>query len=350
MNDLFPVRYVTRYMGSKYPLLEQICPRILKLVGTREPTLVDLMAGTHAIGVAMQPHLRVVANDIQEYSAVIGRLLLIHEMTSDSLRSHVQRFRESYSRFSYNSDHWFVEKYQESYFSKSQCEEIAAIREHIETVSESGAHDLLLVALMHAMGKCQSSPGHFAQYMPSTHPRIEKLRGMSIFLEMDNWLSGFEPLARAAQNTVLTLNYSDFFKSETWAELPTSSVVYLDPPYSSAQYSRYYHLLETLVKWDDPEIFFKGLYRNDRHQSPFGSERKAVSAFNDIAACTAAKNGSSLVISYSNTGLVPIEEIEDIAGNYYSNVQTFSIQHRHSMQGRGVDSSITELLIVASNR
>jgi adenine-specific DNA-methyltransferase len=32
-----------------------------------------------------------------------------------------------------------------------------------------------------------------------------------------------------------------------------ADVVYIDPPYNSRQYSRFYHVLETLIKWDKPK-------------------------------------------------------------------------------------------------
>ena len=34
-----------------------------------------------------------------------------------------------------------------------------------------------------------------------------------------------------------------------------ADIVYIDPPYNSRQYSRFYHVLETLTKWDKPELF-----------------------------------------------------------------------------------------------
>lgn len=33
-----------------------------------------------------------------------------------------------------------------------------------------------------------------------------------------------------------------------------ADVVYIDPPYNSRQYSRFYHVLETLTKWDKPKL------------------------------------------------------------------------------------------------
>ena len=41
-------------------------------------------------------------------------------------------------------------------------------------------------------------------------------------------------------------------------------VLYLDPPYNDREYSAYYHLPETLVLWDSPEIHGKSGIRTNR--------------------------------------------------------------------------------------
>jgi adenine-specific DNA-methyltransferase len=54
--------------------------------------------------------------------------------------------------------------------------------------------------------------------------------------------------------------------------IPEGCTVYADPPYAPVHYSRFYHALETLVKYDYPAIEHKGRYRIDRHQSPFSQK------------------------------------------------------------------------------
>ena len=77
-------------------------------------------------------------------------------------------------------------------------------------------------------------------------------------------------------------------------------VIYIDPPYTNAHYSRFYHILETLVKYDYPDTEYHGRYRTDRYQSPFGIKSKAHDEFDTmISLCRTARK--SLVISYSDT-------------------------------------------------
>lgn len=82
------------------------------------------------------------------------------------------------------------------------------------------------------------------------------------------------------------------------------SAVYADPPYTAQQYSRFYHLLETLVRGSTPRLqrvdgrVTRGLYPEGRYLSPFCSRRKAPGAIDALVdACAGA--GASLVVSYS---------------------------------------------------
>ena len=99
-------------------------------------------------------------------------------------------------------------------------------------------------------------------------------------------------------------DYCDFLAS---ADLE-DTFVYADPPYTRDHYSRYYHVLETLALRDNPEIstnfaqgirsISRGLYRKERHQSPFCIRSQAPSAFDDMFA-KISNAGASLLLSYS---------------------------------------------------
>ena len=62
-------------MGSKKAILPFVARELERLTKPGD-ILVDLMAGTHTIGYVMKQRCRIVANDIQRYSLVIGHTLL----------------------------------------------------------------------------------------------------------------------------------------------------------------------------------------------------------------------------------------------------------------------------------
>ncbi|SET46061.1 D12 class N6 adenine-specific DNA methyltransferase [Natronincola peptidivorans] len=125
-------------------------------------------------------------------------------------------------------------------------------------------------------------------------------------------------------------------------------VVYADPPYTRYHYSRYYHVLETICLRDNPKIsktivkgkekFSRGIYRNDRHQSPFSIKTQAKEAF-DTLFKKVSQNNSSLVLSYSpfaedrksTPRMQRIEELESLGRQYFNNVKSVSVgQFAHS--------------------
>ena len=117
--------------------------------------------------------------------------------------------------------------------------------------------------------------------------------------------------------------------------------IYADPPYCFVHYSRFYHALETLVLYDYPEIqkknnvIVKGRYREERHQSPFCIKTKVEGAFLNMF--KGVKNTESqLALSYSNTGMISLEIMMEIASSVWdsSNIEILTTDHQHMTLGR----------------
>ncbi len=114
--------------------------------------------------------------------------------------------------------------------------------------------------------------------------------------------------------------------------------VYADPPYTRDHYSRFYHVLETLALRDNPNISTnkqfgkvlpsRGVYRLDRHQSPFCIRSLAPSAFSMLFELLAAKR-VPLVLSYSpfaaeknaHPRVMEVEAIGDLARKSFASVE-----------------------------
>jgi adenine-specific DNA-methyltransferase len=325
--------YITRYMGSKYRLLELILPRIEDSI-SGDGVVVDLMAGTHSIGYALKARHRIVANDIQAYSQVFGSALLLN----DAYPSVADRFESDLGALEVlpGSEGWFSREYSDTYFSGPQCREIEEIRSRIAMLpGDSILANIYLTALCYAMGLCQSSPGHYAQFMPSDHSRVEALRRKSIIDHFRDKCSNLQIQTGSQGCDVFRHNAFEFLESPDLCALaPPGSVVYLDPPYTSAQYSRYYHLMETVVLGDSPKTQFKAKYRSDRHQSPFCATTKVATAFRRVIETASARHWN-LVISYSSHGLLKIEELRQLLQSHFKEVVVTSQRYSHSMQGRG---------------
>jgi adenine-specific DNA-methyltransferase len=219
--------------------------------------------------------------------------------------------------------------------------------------------DVLLVALMFATSYCNAGTGHFAQYRDIETPQV--LDDVFIYRSRDflaYFTSKLDELAARLSpapydNQVWTLDFREALAPE---RLDGVSLVYADPPYSFVHYSRFYHLLETLVRYDYPACEFKGRYRHDRHQSPFCIRRQAAGAFEALIQPLAERR-IQLVISYSDapSNMISLDEILALCAKHYPagfDVRVEYLDYRHTTMGRRGDKhrDVQEALIVCGDR
>src|SRR5690606_930023 len=137
---------------------------------------------------------------------------------------------------------------------------------------------------------------HFAQPIrprssdgsPKRHIIAKAIRDREIDIPklFSEWLDRYRTLKPSGHvHQAIRADYT-----EALSQLEHVGVVYADPPYTRDHYSRFYHVLETMCLWDDPgvsttriraatAIYSRGMYRANRHQSPFCIKSQAPAAF-----------------------------------------------------------------------
>lgn len=329
-------------MGNKEKLLDLIIPEIEKITLPGD-TICDLMAGTNSIGYALKRRNRIISNDIQYYSYVVGKTLLSnYQIPSNSqLRELIEKNyleNKRSKKFDY-----FEKNYSDTYFSPHQCIDIDSIRFSLDKL-ESPTKEYVLTLLMSVMCKVQSSPGHFAQYMPKDHKRILPLREMKVYELIYLKNKEFENFVISPyENKFLNLDYNILLEDR---EMDNVECFYLDSPYTTDQYSRFYHVLETVAKYDYPILEHKAKYRNDRSRSKFCSKKTVNEEFENILNFV-SKRRKKLVISYSNKGVLPVYELIELSKKYFKNVEIKYFDYKHSSQGNG-NIKIKEILLILS--
>jgi len=249
----------------------------------------------------------------------------------------------------------FVTYYANAYFGIRQCCEIDAIRACIASAGDSRIQNVLLVALMSAMSNTASTTTHFAQYLKinslSTFKNIIDKRRASILGLFVEFINEFKIKGLLnVKNPKAACHNLDYLELLHSIPLDETIMVYADPPYFKEHYSRYYHILNTLCKYDYPSIadnpqtheVSAGRYREDRNVSDFGKRKTALSAFKEmIKVCAQSK--AWLTISYSSSSIVDINDILAVMNDYYS-VESICIPLKHSKQGRSSTSDVVEYL------
>jgi adenine-specific DNA-methyltransferase len=199
------------------------------------------------------------------------------------------------------------------YFGLAQAIEIDSIRYAIDRAFAEGRltssqRDWALLALAQAVSHCSSGPGHFAQYLKGTTQaslsrilRQRERHPWDSFLRAADDHHPFGSRSWRRHNQVLQEDALTIWDSLDRHDLP-HAVIYADPPYSKDHYSRYYHVLETLVRYDYPDASGIGRYRPDRHATAFSIKRQVADAFDDLCSAVADREWT-LILSYPSTGL-----------------------------------------------
>ena len=384
------VPHIIKYMGSKRSILDFVIGTINELYN--EGSLCDLFGGTSILSGALGKLIPIHSNDIQEYSAILAKTYLsnyewgiypsnivdeIVKKATEYVTSVKRKYPEyifSYSEkktikefveiekkqqelilvnFDNISHHLFIKNYSGTYWSFQQCLWIDAFRKVADEYKGTPIHYLIISSLMYAMSYNSQSTGHYAQYRDATS--LSSKTDILIYRQKEilpYFINKFKQLHTYLGENNLNHRVTSLDYSECLNRIEPQSLVYADPPYAFVHYSRFYHALETLVKYDYPDVDHKGRYRKDRHQSPFCRRTEVKPAFETLFSKIAGKH-ANLILSYSNTGMISLKEILEMAntslGRGY-NVTTKEVSYKHSTMGRKDDKNknVQEYLIIAN--
>ena len=238
----------------------------------------------------------------------------------------------------------FTRSYSHGYFTLKQSAEVDSARAAIDMALRRRAisikeRDWLLLALARAIRKSAFTTGHFAQYLTvsdRTLPRFRKVAARSvwsIFLEELDGLSGLSVPSANSSNRVYRADATTLLRRLRHSQ-KRPTVVYADPPYTADHYSRYYHVWESLVRYDYPSLSGKGRYRPDRFQTPYSIKASVGRAFTNFIAAARALD-ATLVLSYPANGLLHQagQSPRALLKAHYPKVRQFSMDHQHSTMG-----------------
>ena len=250
------------------------------------------------------------------------------------------------------------------YFGFRQSLEIDSIRFAINQLNDPIDHEWALGALVTTMSAVALTyGGHFAQPLirsvenitSSNIARILERRAMSVMHEFSVRLLNLAEESEGSRYPVkpipgpwkAALEMVDCSKHKR-------TIVYLDAPYKREEYSRYYHVLETLCAYSYPDS--SGPARiprkqaGERFQSEFftRSSNKIIDAFVNVIGAI-LERGCICAWSYSDNGSVnPLLVIGAVREKYTVQLRSFATPFVHKAQGGSSKKEITEYLVLFS--
>lgn len=274
-----------RYTGCKTKLTAWIHDTIMDNCKD-SVSFCDLFAGTGVVTNALINDFNTFyVNDFLYSNEIIYKAFFLKQ---DYSEEKIYNFYSRYIDLNPNNieKNYISENYGDKFFAIDDALLIGEIREDIE-INKKELNDkeysILLASLLYSADRSSNTCGHYDAYIKN-HSIKPSFRFELI-----------DPIIKA-YNDPRTINITRTDSNRLASKLECD-VVYIDPPYSSRQYSRFYHVLENITKWDKPQLFGEAIKPTPENMSEYCKSR-ALDAFKQLIY---SLNVKYIVVSYNNT-------------------------------------------------
>ncbi len=315
-----------RYIGNKTKLLPMIINEISENTEPKS-TVVDLMAGTGSVSVALRTNgFHVISSDMMTYSKhhLVTQLLISKAPDFLGLSNHIainntlgyETVLDNLNNLTPKEGYFFQEFSPEGtpangtpsrkYFTSENAKKIDAIRDTINLWISKGwitniEESVLKHTLIMAVNDVANISGTYGYFLSSFNKN-----------SLENLI--LKPVSFVTEGSTDNVVLQGF--AEDISQDITADLCYIDPPYMKRQYAANYHILETIARGDYPEAVGKSGLRDwwDQH-SKFCTKTRIRASFERIFTTMKC---DVFLISYSEDGLLSIEELIDFFSKFGS--------------------------------
>lgn len=273
-----------RYVGNKYKLMSWIENKITSECGDCN-SLFDVFAGTGSVSKCLIKHYnKVILNDFLFSNQVIYKAFFENKPFDFEK---LLKIKEEYNSYIPNDDesNYCSVNFGGKFFSKNDATIIGYIREDIDNkkninkVNEK-EYFILLASLLYSIDRIANTCGHYDAYI-----KTNNMKDMFIF-------DLIEPIN--TDDKIIEIYRED---SNELASKINADIAFVDPPYNSRQYSRFYHILENITKWEKPELHGVALKPKPENMSDY-CKSTAPKVFEDLIN---KLNVKYIAVTYNNT-------------------------------------------------
>lgn len=322
-----------RYIGSKAKLTNWIIETLLK--ETKNATsLIDIFAGTASVARAASEHFpKIIINDILHANNIIYKAFFKSDYWD---KNKIEELIKKYNEIdpSILDENYFSENFGDKFFDHLSAKKIGYIREDIESRKNElteKEYSILLATLIYNIDKIANTVGHFDAYIK------KPIKYRELILRLINPVE--------IQNVEIHQENANILARKIQAD-----IAYIDPPYNSRQYSRFYHVYDNLIQWNKPPLFGVALKPEPENMSIYCTVNAKV-AFQDLIDNLDVKY---IAVSYNNTynsksnsseNKIKLETIEDILKKK-GKTKVFECSHRFFNTGKTEFNDHKELLFI----
>lgn len=321
------------YIGNKRKLLHLIADAV-EVTGVQQGTFVDLFSGSSVVSRwAKQCGYRIATNDWEPYAEQISMgTVLPNKLPAFAKLGGLEKVFHTLNNLppkdGYIANYYCPEddqapdtQHERMFFTRANGQRIDAIGDQIEQWYLDGKvteteRAYIFAAFVYSVSYVSNTSGVFKGFHNGW--------GGKTNTALYRILSTFKltpPLIHNNRQKNITFRQD---AQQLAANLTTAcdtepDIVYIDPPYNQHPYGSNYHLLNTIVLWDKPEInkdiivdgrkHNKSAIRTDwrtERRSCYNSAKQAADGFANLINNIQAKN---VLVSYSTDGNIPLDTL-----------------------------------------
>lgn len=319
------------YMGSKKKLIKHISSA---LSDKNYEVVLDAFSGTTRVGQYFRSQNKtVISNDLSDASKCYGSLFLQLQDTS-ILEPYIEEMNslegyEGWFTQNYHGDVTDAQRGDGRFMQYKNCIKVDAVRDYVESLEVSlEVKQSLIAIILFAIPTVDNTLGQQQAYLKEWCDRSCK----DIIFKIPGSIEG--PVGTVTQLSCFDTKLNTF----------KPDLVYIDPPYSkNVWYPSYYHIYDSVAKWDKPDTVGKAKRRVDR--SAIGRKQGIGDTFifennlwyqdDQTEAFTSLLDNfpdSDFLISYSSDSSLSKEQAMKLFSEY-GEVTFYSIDHKTNVLG-----------------
>lgn len=353
-----------KYMGSKRWMLDNGLADAIQSRVSQHDRFVDLFCGSSAVSwhVASNYAVPVLASDLQEFCRVLAASVVCRTVALGhywieswisraslsaqhhplfvrasnfqrcSERTAITEFTAAARALCANASTPTTAAYGGYYFSPLQAIYLDSLR---GSLPPRGPHHMAaLAALIQTASVCAASPGHTAQPFrptPSAEPYLRNAWSRNVLERVRYHAELLSSMCSKREGIALIGDANEMARG-----LADGDLVFIDPPYSSVHYSRFYHVLETIAVGNNIEVSGIGRYppREMRPRSRYSLPSHSARALYELLQ-TVGNRRAGVIVTFpaglASNGLSGTQVI-DIACKWFT-VDLVKVKSRFSTLG-----------------
>jgi adenine-specific DNA-methyltransferase len=328
--------YGIKYIGSKRSLLPNIGSQIQQL---NVKTAIDVFTGTTRVAQFLrQMGIKTYTSDLAWASEAYANTF-VHNQDNRHLQIHVDAMNSFQGVRGWLTENYTGDVSVETKRGNGRCWQpknamkADEARDYIETLKlAQWEKDTLIATIIFALDKVDNTVGVQQAYLKEWCERSKK----DIRFELPPVISG--PTGEHFVGDALEIEY------------PRCDLAYLDPPYSAHSYATYYHIWDSIHRWDKPETALTAKRRIDRVARANGgknvkydektvvskwnlrdAQKSALQAFEKLIARLPVRY---VVISYSDESIIKQQDLREMCERFDKNTQVLEIDYRRNIMSQ----------------